>query len=726
MVKGSTTRNTKGKKQKEKSSGHVMRDKATVRRLQMYRTGGKAFRNADGKILKPAPFQSTVKSGQVARVEPNRKWFGNTRVITQSSLQTFQEEMGRVINDPYKVVMKQSGLPISLLNEKAKNSRVHLLDTESFSSTFGPKSQRKRPNLPSVDVEALAEAADVSGGAYDPDQDIDLVADDPDYREEAKHALFTKGQSRRIWNELYKVIDSSDVVIQVLDARDPCGTRSKQIEQFLKKEKPHKHLIFLLNKCDLVPTWATTQWVSILSAEYPTLAFHASTLHSFGKGALIQLLRQFAKLHKEKRQISVGFIGYPNVGKSSVINTLRSKKVCSVAPIAGETKVWQYITLTKRIYLIDCPGVVYPSGNSDVDTVLKGVVRVENVKDPADYIPAVLDKVKSEYIANVYGISDWSGPIDFLSKMAQKYGKLLKGGDPDTDTVAKMVLNDWLRGNLPYFVKPPIEHKQQSGEEVVTASAEETVEHTEEVSTNETDVITRKTEENSGSTGSVNEEEEDAIPSGQAVTEKLLLDENSKQSKAVGVEQDLSSIKVSSHFDQEDLHGPDNEMDTSYDINSIDLTDTHGNEDTLMDPNSSLQELLSNPSPGAVEQCTSSDCMNKDNKIIGNRKLKKACSTMKLKLQRKFERVRQKKKAKANSKSMVKYVSLDNEDDDLCEVKGKKQTKSTSKHDRAVKKFKYAKQRDSVQWDAIDYPTVKTTSQISLEDFKPMIVEIFD
>lgn len=102
------------------------------------------------------------------------------------------------------------------------------------------------------------------------------------------------------------------ILVQVLDARDPLGTRSKQIENFLKKEKPHKHLLFLLNKCDLIPTWATvrhtratvtavfitlqTQWISILSAEYPTLAFHASTLHSFGKGALIQLLRQFAKV----------------------------------------------------------------------------------------------------------------------------------------------------------------------------------------------------------------------------------------------------------------------------------------------------------------------------------------------------------------------------------------------------------------------------------------------
>ena len=87
---------------------------------------------------------------------------------------------------------------------------------------------------------------------------------------------------------------------------------------------------------------------------------------------------------------SVGFIGYPNTGKSSVINTLRSKKVCSVAPVAGETKVafshskvwlthivlqvWQYITLMKRIYLIDCPGVVYPTGDTDTEIVLKGVV----------------------------------------------------------------------------------------------------------------------------------------------------------------------------------------------------------------------------------------------------------------------------------------------------------------------------------------------------------------
>uniref|UniRef100_A0A0A9E097 CP-type G domain-containing protein n=1 Tax=Arundo donax TaxID=35708 RepID=A0A0A9E097_ARUDO len=160
--------------------------------------------------------------------------------------------------------------------------------------------------------------------------------------------MFEKGQSKRIWGELYKVIDSSDVVVQVLDARDPIGTRCYHIEKHLKENCKHKHLVFLLNKCDLVPAWATKGWLRTLSRDYPTLAFHASVNNSFGKGSLLSVLRQFACLKNDKQAISVGFVGYPNVGKSSVINTLRSKTVCKVAPIPGETKVWQYITLTKK------------------------------------------------------------------------------------------------------------------------------------------------------------------------------------------------------------------------------------------------------------------------------------------------------------------------------------------------------------------------------------------
>ena len=150
------------------------------------------------------------------------------------------------------------------------------------------------------------------------------------------------------------------------------------------------------------------------------------------------------------------------MGKSSVINTLRKKKVCTVAPIPGETKVWQYITLMKRIYLIDCPGVVPPNqGDSPEDILLKGVVRVENVQNPEQYIAAVLRKTKPQHIERTYDVRDFNSSTEFLEVLARKGGRLLKGGEADVDGVAKMVLNDFLRGKIPWFTPPPVSESQE-------------------------------------------------------------------------------------------------------------------------------------------------------------------------------------------------------------------------------------------------------------------------
>lgn len=140
-----------------------------------------------------------------------------------------------------------------------------------------------------------------------------------------------------------------------------------------------------------------------------------------------------------------------------MINTLRKKAVCKVAPIPGETKVWQYITLFKRIFLIDCPGVVYPSGDSETDIVLKGVVRVESLQDPMQYVDEVLARVQPEYIQRTYGVSHWENSTDFLEQFARQRGKMLKGGEPDFNNVSRMVLHDWQRGRLPWFCKPAFE-----------------------------------------------------------------------------------------------------------------------------------------------------------------------------------------------------------------------------------------------------------------------------
>jgi nuclear GTP-binding protein len=273
--------------------------------------------------------------------------------------------------------------------------------------------------------------------------------------------IYAKGTSRRIYGELYKVIDSSDVVLHVIDARDPLGTMCTSVLEYMRKEKAHKQVVLVLNKCDLVPAWVTARYIQHLTPQYPTIAFHASPNHAFGKGALIQLLRQLQQLHADKKQISVGFLGYPNVGKSSVINTLKAGKVCRVAPVPGETKVWQYITLTKKIYLIDCPGIVPSSAKSDstTATVLKGVVRVEALASPSEHVQALLERVRPVYLARTYGLTvpesgKWEAE-KFLDQLARFKGRLLRGGEPDIEGAAKIVLSDWTRGRIPFFVSPP-------------------------------------------------------------------------------------------------------------------------------------------------------------------------------------------------------------------------------------------------------------------------------
>ena len=424
----------------------------------MYK-GGKPIRDKKGKVVKPAVHQSYEPSGTRARVAPNQKWFGNTRTVTQDNLQKFQTELKKAVADPSQVILKPSKLPITLLSDKAKAPRAPVLNIQPFGETFGKNAKRKRPNLQITDYESLVETATKKQAVYNVEDDEKLESQiekkSLEFKDEKRDPLLRAGQSKRIYNELFKVIDSSDVLLQVVDVRDPMGTRSAYLENYLKREKPFKHMVLILNKCDLVPVNVTRAWIKVLSKEYPTLSFRASTTNPFGKGDLIGLFRQFASLHKDKKQMSIGIVGYPNVGKSSLINALKSKKVCDVAPIAGETKVWQYISLMKGIYLIDCPGVVHPQNETDTEIVLKNVVRIENIQEPESHIGELLNRVDKDFVRRHYKIDHWEDPTDFLEQLARRMGKLSKGGQEDTNTTARMVLTDWLRGRLPYYVGPP-------------------------------------------------------------------------------------------------------------------------------------------------------------------------------------------------------------------------------------------------------------------------------
>jgi len=508
-----------------------MRTPDTIARLKMY-TNGKAIRNKEGTVVggqymmgdRAGDSKITASTGRIA---PDRRWFGNTRVVTSTDLDKFREEMSEKVADPYSVVLRRKKLPMGLLRDAAdlssrgKGLGAGLLASEPFDQAFGSKSRRKRVKLDQMLVARTSKYDDdektkkkvgdglnfvpIVGGVAErvtnrPDNDTDgysallqtaqksmetyqkvntrtgivpwgkdsnLEATEGlgvDWHVSQKDDLFLKGQSKRIWGEFFKVVDCSDVILHVIDARNVPGTRCTMIEKHIAKNASHKHLVFILNKIDLVPNWVAKRWMGELAKVRPTIAFHASLTHAFGKGALISLLRQFGKLHADKKQISVGVVGYPNVGKSSVINTLISKKSCKVAPIPGETKIWQYISLFKRIFLVDCPGVVVDTaGDTEEDSVLKGVVRAERLETPEDFIPAILAKVKREHIVAQYdlpskasdGTATWKTPLELLEMISIKRGRLLKGGEPCLRSSAISILNDYQRGKLPHYVAPP-------------------------------------------------------------------------------------------------------------------------------------------------------------------------------------------------------------------------------------------------------------------------------
>ncbi|XP_071815724.1 guanine nucleotide-binding protein-like 3 homolog [Apostichopus japonicus] len=291
---------------------------------------------------------------------------------------------------------------------------------------------------------------------------------------------------RAYFREVRRVVEAADVIIEVLDARDPIGTRCLELEKEILTSGGQKKLVLLLNKIDLVPRAIVEQWLKYLRNELPTVAFKASTQtqsrnlsrfkytleatpdhmlytsNCLGATALMKLLNNYCRSADIKTSISVGFVGFPNVGKSSVINSLKRKKACSIGDMPGVTKCMQEVTLAKNIKLLDCPGVVLASSNDEVTMVLRNCVKIDTIKDTVAPIEAILKKCNKEQLMLFYTLPQFSDAQEFLSLMATKKGKFKKGGIPNVAQTAKAVLQDWNSGKIPYFTSPPDEHSLPS------------------------------------------------------------------------------------------------------------------------------------------------------------------------------------------------------------------------------------------------------------------------
>ncbi|GAN04611.1 gnl3l protein [Mucor ambiguus] len=303
------------------------------------------------------------------------------------------------------------------------------------------------------------------------------------------------------YREFRKVLENADVILEVLDARDPLGTRTRSVERMVMDSGLEKKIILVMNKIDLVPKENVEQWLKYLRNEYPAIAFKASTqsqrnnlsqsnvstdaassnmLNSaecLGADTLIKLLKNYCRNINLKTSITVGIVGYPNVGKSSVINSLKRSKVCGVGSTPGFTKVAQQITLDKNIKLLDCPGIVFAQqgqdGQNAAEITLRNCVKVELLDDPITPVEVIVSRCTTEQLMKMYNVAYFNNAHEFLVLLAQQRGKLKKGGVADTHQVARHVLTDWNGGKIPYYTIPPSSKKSHIEASVVNSWGKE-------------------------------------------------------------------------------------------------------------------------------------------------------------------------------------------------------------------------------------------------------------
>ncbi|KHN13186.1 Guanine nucleotide-binding protein-like 3 like [Glycine soja] len=292
--------------------------------------------------------------------------------------------------------------------------------------------------------------------------DMDILKESNDFATVGK----TRDSSdRAFYKDLVKVIEASDVLLEVLDARDPLGTRCVDIEKMVMKSGPDKRLVLLLNKIDLVPKEALEKWLKYLREELPTVAFKCSTQQQrsnlsdcLGADTLIKLLKNYSRSHEIKKSITVGLIGLPNVGKSSLINSLKRSHVVNVGSTPGLTRSMQEVQLDKNVKLLDCPGVVMlKSQEYDASVALKNCKRIEKLDDPISPVKEIFKLCPPEQLVTHYKIGTFKfGDVDdFLLKIATVRGKLKKGGIVDINAAARIVLHDWNEGKIIYYTIPP-------------------------------------------------------------------------------------------------------------------------------------------------------------------------------------------------------------------------------------------------------------------------------
>lgn len=408
-----------------------------------------------------------------------------------------------------KFVNPAVGVGVLNENEKAKLEEIH----KSFKDVI------KIPRRPKWDESTTAKDLDLleRDNFLEWRRDLSLL-------QEKENVLLTPYEKNlEFWRQLWRVVERSDVVVQILDARNPLLFRCEDLEKYVKEVDGRKVNAFLLNKADFLTRKQRRTWAKYFDSINVHVAFFSAVLafdsiipeesdseheeeeelnmedndseyeteeeeeiigseleencteiknssNLLGRDKLISFfksLRQDPSQCYKPGVVTVGLVGYPNVGKSSTINAIIQHKMTSTSATPGKTKHFQTLYVDEKLMMCDCPGLVMPSFvTSKAEMIINGILPIDQMRDHVPPINLVISLIPRHILQAHYSIMipkpmEGEDPDrvptaeEFLNAYAYSRGFMTQNGQPDNPRSSRYVLKDFVNGKLLYCNAPP-------------------------------------------------------------------------------------------------------------------------------------------------------------------------------------------------------------------------------------------------------------------------------